>query len=116
MSKWYLKTCRRSVTTSGTREAFEPATAGQVAYPDFYRVKSITIRANAANTGNIYIGDSNRVSSTDYSYILAPGETLSLDVDKLGSDAWLDLTKWWIDADTNANALSFAAITDKAAW
>ena len=106
----HLKTCRRTVTTAGTREPFETG------IPAFYLVKSITIRAYATNTGNIYLGDSNRVSSTDYSYILAPGETLSLNVEDLDSDLYLYLTQWWIDADTDGNGLCFAALTDVEPW
>lgn len=108
----YVKTCRRSVTTAGTPEPFETGN------PNFYKVKACTIRADATNTGNLYVGDSNRVSSTDYSYILAPGETVSLNVmdsDRYG-DKYIYLTQIWIDADTDGNALSFIALTDVEPW
>jgi len=39
--------------------------------------ESITIKAKAANTGIIFIGDSNQVSSVD-GYHLDPGETMTL--------------------------------------
>lgn len=108
----YVKTCRRLVTTAGTPEHLEPTNQ------DFYTVKAITIRANATNVGNLYIGDSNRVSATDYSYILAPGETVSLSVmenDKFG-DRYLKLGQLWIDADNDNNALSFIALQDSEPW
>ncbi len=106
----YVKTCRRSVTTAGIREPFETGSS------DFYKVKSVTVRANEANVGNLYLGDSNRVSSTDYSYILAPGESVSLDTVGLPQDCYIDLTQMWIDADTNGNALSFIALTWATPW
>lgn len=105
-----VKTCRRFVTVAGTREPFE---TGQ---PDFYKVKSVTIRADETNTGNLYLGDSNRVSATDYSYILAPGESVSLDTVGLPPECYIDLTQMWIDADTNLNALSFIALTWASPW
>ncbi len=105
-----VKTCRRSVAAAGTREQFETGS------PDYYKVKAITIRADEGNTGNLYLGDSNRVSSTDYSYILAPGESISLSTVGLGPDVYIDLTQMWIDADTNGNALSFIALQWAAPW
>lgn len=106
----YVKTCRRSVTTAGTAEPFETGN------PDFYKVRCCTVRADATNTGNLYLGDSNRVSSTDYSYILAPGETVSLDATVIGYNMYIVLTQLWIDADTDGNSLSFIAITDQEPW
>lgn len=106
----YVKTCRRSVAAAGTPEPFETGV------PAFYVVKSVTVRAGASNTGNIYLGDSNRVSSTDYSYILAPGETVTLNATELGVEFYIFLTQLWIDADTSGNALSFIAVTDMEPW
>lgn len=105
-----VKTCRRSVTTAGTPEKFESND------PAFYAVLAITIRADEDNTGNLYLGDSNRVSTTDYSYILAPGETVSLDATRVGNDIWIDLTRLWLEADNDANSCSFIALTWSEAW
>lgn len=110
MKEAYVKTCRRSVTAAGTPELLETGV------PAFYVVKSVTIRADEANVGNIYLGDSNRVSSTDYSYILAPGEAIDLSATELGEDFYIFMTQLWIDADTNGNALSFIAISDMEPW
>lgn len=108
----YVKTCRRYVAAAGTPEPFETGN------PAFYRVLSVTIRAYTTNTDNLYLGDSNRVSATDYSYILAPGESVSLSAgqDAYGKDRYIDLTKMWIDADTNDNGCCFIALVDAAAW
>lgn len=106
----YVKTCRRNVATAGTREKFYDNNE------EFYAVKSLTIRADATNTGNIYVGDSNRVSATDYSYILAPGETVTVKATELGPEYYIFPTQLWLDADTNGNALSFIAISDSEPW
>lgn len=106
----YVKTCRRTVTTAGTPEPFE---TGE---PQYYLAKAITIRAYTGNAGNVYIGGTNRVSSTDYSYILAPGETVSLDATILGKDYYLFLTQIWLDVDNDGEGLCFIALQDKEAW
>lgn len=99
-----LKTCRRSVTTAGTREAFYTGErANALAH-------AITIRADATNTGNLYIGSDNRVTTTDYSYILAAGETLTISGVELKK--LINLTRIWIDADTDGNSLSYTAIME----
>jgi len=101
-----LKMCRRTVQVAGTREAFLTGPRGD------YLAKAIRIRAYATNTGNIYIGGDNRVLSTDYSDILAPGESLTIEVGDLGARVYINLTKLWIDADTNNNGLSYTAIME----
>lgn len=108
----YVKTCRRSVTTAGTPEPFE--TGAQ----DYFAVLSITIRADATNNGNLYVGDSNRVTTTDYSYILAPGESVTLDAgqNSLKQDRYIDLTNIWIEADNDGNSCSFIALVDRRPW
>ena len=70
----HVKTCIRDVTTAGTREKFLNA------QPDYYKIKAITIRANADNAGNVYFGGSNLVSNADYHFILGPGETIDISV------------------------------------
>lgn len=110
MKEAYVKTCRRAVTTAGTPELLETGT------PAFYIVKTVTIRADTGNAGNLYLGDSNRVSAIDYSYILAPGEAISLNAVELGPQYYIFLTQLWIDADNDGNSLSFIAITDMEPW
>lgn len=111
--KWlHVKTCIRSVTTAGTREQFLDGA------PDFYQMKAITIRANADNNGNLYFGGDNRVATTDYHYILAPGETITisiLEIDKFG-DFYLNPNEWWIDADNDGNGLTYMALVEAKAW
>jgi len=110
MREAYVKTCRRNVGTAGIPELFETGV------PAIYAVKAVSIRADADNNGNIYLGDSNRVSSTDYSYIMAPGEVIDLSAVPLGPDYYIFLTQLWIDADTDGNSLSFIAISDMEPW
>lgn len=108
----HVKTCIRSVTTAGTREQFLDGD------PKQYNVKAITIRANATNAGNIYFGGDNRVTTTDYHHILAPGEELNisiLEIDRYG-DMYLNPTEWWIDADTDGDGLTYAALIDAEPW
>ena len=108
----YPKTCRRAVTTAGTAE---PLFDG---VPRFYQVLSITIRADADNVGNIYLGATNRVSNTDYSYILAAGETVSLNAGQnwYGADRIIDAARMWIDSDNDGESLSFIALMAQEAW
>lgn len=110
----YVKTCRRTVTTAGTPEPFRTG-VGAGGDP-YFIVKSLTIRAYTTNTGNVYVGDSNRVSSTDYSYILAPGETVSLDATDVGPQHYIFLTQIWLDVDTDGEGLCWIAISDVEPW
>lgn len=110
MREAYVKTCHRSVQAAGTAELLEDG------IPAFYCVKTVTIRAMEANTGDMYLGDSNRVSATDYSYHLAPGESVTLDATDLGPDYYIFMTQLWIDAATSGNELCFIAISDLEPW
>jgi hypothetical protein len=101
-----LKMCRRTVTAAGTREAFYTGPRGD------YLAKAIRIRAYATNTGNLYIGGDNRVSATDFSDILAPGESLTIEVGDLGRNVYINLTKLWIDAAVSGDGLSYTAIME----
>lgn len=112
--EYHIKTCIGTVTTAGTSVRFLNVGGP----PDYYKVKAISIRANADNTGNLYFGGDNRVVTTDFHRILAPGEVLDISVleaDKFG-DLYLDMTEWWMDADTDGNGWTFAAIIDKVAY
>lgn len=99
-----IKTCRFAVTTAGTRQQFLNGDRAS------YLAHAITFRANAANTGNLYLGSDNRVSAIDYSYILAPGETITISGVELGK--LINLTRIWFDADTDGNALSYCALLE----
>lgn len=64
---------KKTVTTAGTRVTLAASTT----------CKSVTIKALAANTGTIYVGDTS-VASTN-GYALAPGETVTLDIANLNT-------------------------------
>jgi hypothetical protein len=82
---------QKTVTSAGTAEAIASSTA----------IESVTIKALADNTGNIYVGDSG-VDSTN-GFVLAAGETVSLDIDNLADV--------YIDAGTNDDGVSFIYLT-----
>ena len=69
---------QKSVTTAGTRVQLSSVS---------YLIHSITIKAKSGNTGSIYVGASDVISTNGF--ILAAGEGISLDVDNL-NDIWLD--------------------------
>ena len=108
----YVKTCRRDVTTAGTPERLFPGN------PAYYECLSITIRADADNVGNIYLGGTNRVSDTDYSFIIAPGETKDLigGQDENRQDRYINAARMWIDCDNDGESLSFLALMDREPW
>jgi len=62
----------------------------------------VVIHADSTNTNNIYVGDSTVTAATGMP--LAPGEKLYLgDLIRKDSNEAFDLTKIYIDADTNGN-------------
>lgn len=97
-------TDQRAVTAAGTPERLNEETSQ-------YRAKviSVTIRALTGNAGNIYVaGPAERTTTTTDGYILAPGETLTLDVSKY-LDAYIDLQNIWIDAATSGDGVCYVA-------
>lgn len=64
---------KKTVTTAGTRVALASSQA----------VKSVTIKALAANTGTIFVGDGSVASTTGFA--LAAGDTVSLDIANLAT-------------------------------
>lgn len=81
---------QKTVTTAGTQEALASATT----------IESVTIKALAANTNNVYVGDSSVSSSNGF--VLDAGEAVSLDI--------ADLATVYIDVDTNGEGVSYLAI------
>jgi len=81
---------KKTVTSAGTQEALAGSTVLK---------HSVTIKALAANTNNVYVGSST-VSSTN-GYVLDAGETLTLQISNL------DLV--YIDVDTNGEGVTFIA-------
>lgn len=78
---------KKTVAVAGTAEALAGSTT----------IKSVTIKALAANTGNVYVGDSG-VSSTN-GFVLEAGETVSLDIN--------NLTSVYIDVDTSGQGVTY---------
>ena len=80
------------------------ATAGTaVALSATQRVKSLTIRAKAGNTGQVYIGGSDVSSTTNDG--LDAGESVSFEAVN-----WLDMADVYIDVDTNGEGVDFYAV------
>jgi hypothetical protein len=95
-------TDQRAVTLAGTPEQIYEGIPLEVVV--------INIRAEADNTGNIYITtNTNRDSASSEGDILQPGENIEYDVRELGFDAFLDLSQIWIDADTSGDGVSYSA-------
>jgi len=78
---------QKTVATAGTAESLGASTT----------IRSITIKALANNSNNVYIGDSSVSSSNGF--VLDAGDTISLDIDNLA-----DI---YIDVDTNGEGVSF---------
>lgn len=82
-----IKHGKKTVTASGTAEALSTS----------FSCSQVTIKALAANTNNIYVGNS-AVETTD-GYVLDAGEEVTVLID--------DLSKVFIDADTNGEGVTF---------
>lgn len=98
-----LITAQRVVTTAATPEKIKEAPEDREA-----KVISITIRAHTGNGGIILISYGNPSASAAFGYILAAGEVLTLDVHDI-YDGYLDLSKIWIDTDTDGDGISYIA-------
>ena len=81
---------QKTISSAGTQEALASSTT----------IKSVTIKALAANTNNVYVGDSSVSSSNGF--VLVAGESISLDV--------ANLATVYIDVDTNDEGVSYIAL------
>lgn len=81
---------KTTVTTAGTRVQLGSSTS----------TGSITVKALAANTGTIYVGNTTVSSSNGFQ--LSAGDTVSMDLD--------NLSKVWIDSSVNGEGVSFVYI------
>lgn len=79
--------------TVGTPAAAEALASSQA-------VKSVTIKALAGNTNNVYVGDSSVDSSNGF--VLAAGEAISLDI--------ANLATVYLDVDTGGEGVCYLAI------
>lgn len=81
---------KKTVTTAGTRVTLAASTT----------VKSVTIKALAANTGTIYVGDTS-VASTN-GFALSAGESISLDIANLNTVN--------LDSSVNGEGVTYIAV------
>lgn len=85
----------KNVTSAGTAVALSATSL---------IVKSFLVKAKSGNTNDIYLGDSTVDAATGFpldSSEVAGGEEVSR-----GIHSWYDLSKWFIDADTNGEGVA----------
>lgn len=88
-------------------------TAVQVNGGTSLNVTSVTFYAVDANTGQIYIGDSN-VASNRLIVALDGGESLTISADQLGPRGEeFDLADFWVDTATNGNDVQISYVKVK---
>lgn len=76
-------------------------TSAQKLAEGFPAAKSVTVKASAANTGNLYVGDAGSVSASN-GFLLAKGESVEIAIDAAD--------KIWIVADAAAQGYSWVAV------
>lgn len=105
MHKIALLTGQREVTAAGTPEKIKEAYESEK-----NKVIVFMLRTKTGNAGDIYItyGEQRAVASTTGD-IRGPGELWIMDVSQI-LDAYIDLSKIWIDAATNGDGISYSAI------
>ena len=96
-------TNQRLVTAAGTPEKVKEAPEWQQS-----KIISVTFRAHTANAGYVYLGFSNGITFATDGFLLSPGETITLDVHDF-RDAFIDLSKIYIDAANNGDGVSYIA-------
>lgn len=104
MPEMEILTAQRAVTAAGTPEKIKEA-------PEFHKNKviCISIRAKTGNAGDIYVTNAvERANASTVGHILAPGEVHVIDVSVI-LDAYIDLSKIWIDASDSGNGISYIA-------
>lgn len=101
-----ILTDQRAVTAAGTPEQIQETGGGVDT-----KVIAIRVRAKTGNAGDVYVTyEDLRASASTDGDILAPGEVWTLDVSQLGFDAYVDLSRVWIDAANNGDAVSYTAV------
>ena len=103
-------TAQRAVTAAGTPESIKEA-------PEQTNNKAIAIkiRAKTGNAGDIYITrGEQRATAATTGDIIAPGEIWVLDVSqykgKNGQQAFIDLSKIWVDAANAGDQITYTAV------
>ena len=84
-----LQVGRKTVTTGGTPEQLQSASK---------TIRYVVIQGLDANTGLVYLGASNSVSSSN-GFQLDSGASLAIPID--------NLNKIWLDVDTNGDGVCF---------
>lgn len=97
-------TSQRAVTSAGTPEKVKEAPEQQK-----NKVIALTVRAHTGNAGFIYVAYDQNAASAGFGYVLAAGETLTIDIHDV-IDGFLDLSKIWVDASVNGDGISYIAI------
>jgi len=94
-----------TVSTAATSRALTTATT---------EVKSVTIQAERSNTGTIYVGDSN-VVSTAYGVALGAGDSVTISGDQYGSHPnKVKLSTIYLDTSVNGDGVSYFYLQETA--
>ena len=99
--KYRVKSGQKTVAAAGTAEAL--SSTGIWA-------RNLYLSAPAANTGAIYIGDSDVDSITGFA--MAPGSSVALS-DLLGQDIAVYLDDLYVDAATNGDKVTFLYLENR---
>ena len=90
-----VRSGQKTVSIAGTAEALGTTLS----------IISVTIKAKAANTNNVYVGNDGAGDITSSNgYVLDAGETVTIDTDNL-ADIWLDV-------DTGGEGVSYIALIE----
>ena len=100
-SVWGFKNFKKAVTTAGTRTALQSSVL---------QVHTAIIKANAANTGVIYVGDSSVASTNGYELSAGEGVAIPLMLMPQTGSA-VDLSAIYIDASVSGEGVSVAYLT-----
>lgn len=99
-----ILTAQRAVTAAGTPEKIKEAPETVDSH-----VIAILITANHDNAGLVYVvNEGERASASTVGRKLTPDKDVLLDVSQF-ADAWLDLSKIWIDAANSGDGISYIA-------
>ena len=95
------------ITTAATRQMLITG-----ANQELMQVKTITIKAFAANNGLVYLGV-NDVSGTADRFNLSPGDSISYSVeDDPEHKRYIDVTKFWVDTATSGNDVCYTGLRE----
>lgn len=90
--------------TGGAKTVATPGTAVAMVAAET-RAMQVVFQAKEANTGNVYVGDSNVDKTTSPQVTLGAGESLTVEAPYPGM--YIDLNEWFVDADTATEGVDF---------